>query len=155
MARSKKNDLDHVGPPFGELAEFVQDTKKARLGGGGSRGCWMSPGTTHMFPKTGPKPASKLTARDLRPRFANLPEINAGRCLHHMTFSIVRPDGCSGANQKEFEIGIWVVPADRVKGAEGRPKKTGPESIAVFCQYFRKLVAQKAWKPPRLALVLR
>ncbi len=183
---AEKTERERVDPTFKELVEIVLEAKKARLRGGGTRGRWMSPFATHMFPKIGSKPASTLTAQDfadsLRPiwkskyptaekaaqrsrlvlregqlmgfpvdpivvdqatrmlgevlhistpipatrwqdipdLFSALPETNAGQCLRLMILSLVRLDGCSGAKLPEFEDGIWTVPADRVKGTEGK-----------------------------------
>lgn len=41
-------------------------------------------------------------------------------CLRWMILTLVRSDGCRGALVSEVEGDVWTVPADRVKGTEGR-----------------------------------
>ncbi|WP_432256090.1 tyrosine-type recombinase/integrase [Limimaricola sp. AA108-03] len=41
-------------------------------------------------------------------------------CLRFMLLTLVRLDGCAGARVDEIEDGIWTVPAERMKGREGR-----------------------------------
>ncbi len=56
---------ERTDPTFKEMAEMVLVSKKARLRGGGTRGRWLSPLATHLFPAIGQKPGSELTARDM------------------------------------------------------------------------------------------
>lgn len=41
-------------------------------------------------------------------------------CLRWMILTVVRSDGCRGARLSEITDDIWTVPADRVKGREGK-----------------------------------
>ncbi|MGX9855759.1 tyrosine-type recombinase/integrase [Limimaricola variabilis] len=42
------------------------------------------------------------------------------QCLRFMILTLVRLDGCAGARFDEIEDGIWTVPAERMKGREGK-----------------------------------
>lgn len=57
-------DLSREDPTFQELAEMILEAKKARLRGEGTRGRWMSPLKTHLFPVIGKKRGSDLVAQD-------------------------------------------------------------------------------------------
>ncbi len=43
-------------------------------------------------------------------------------CLRWMMLTLVRLDGCAGARGAEIKDGVWTVPADRIKGREGKVK---------------------------------
>ncbi len=54
--------------------------------------------------------------------YERLPETNAGQCLRFMILTLVRLDGCTGITLDEVDEdeAVWTVPADRVKGVEGK-----------------------------------
>ncbi|MFT6532405.1 MAG: hypothetical protein ACJASC_001954 [Limimaricola cinnabarinus] len=58
-------DKTRKDPTFREMAEMILEAKKARLRGDGTRGRWMSPLETHLFPVFGKKRGSELTAQDI------------------------------------------------------------------------------------------
>lgn len=51
------------------------------------------------------------------------PESAAGLCLRWMMLTLVRFEGCRAACVSEVDGDVWIVPADRVKGREGRVKE--------------------------------
>lgn len=48
------------------------------------------------------------------------PELSSQLCLRWMILTLVRADGCRGAVAAELDGDVWTVPADRIKGVEGR-----------------------------------
>ncbi|MGR3481681.1 tyrosine-type recombinase/integrase [Salipiger marinus] len=50
------------------------------------------------------------------------PQRSAGLALRWMLLTLVRFDGCRGARVSEIDGDIWTVPAERVKGREGKAK---------------------------------
>jgi integrase len=48
------------------------------------------------------------------------PELSSHLCLRWMILTLVRSDGCRGACLSEIEGDVWTVPAERVKGVQGR-----------------------------------
>ena len=45
---------------------------------------------------------------------------SSDQCLRWMILTLVRYDGCAGTQQPEIDGDVWTVPADRVKGEEGK-----------------------------------
>ncbi|MFY0311584.1 tyrosine-type recombinase/integrase [Leisingera sp. D0M16] len=62
---AKAAERERDDPTFQKLAEKVLEARKARLRGEGTRGRWMSPLATHLFPVIGKKRGSELTAQDM------------------------------------------------------------------------------------------
>lgn len=64
-------------------------------------------------------------------------------CLQWMILTAVRSDGCRGARLSEIQEGVWTVPADRVKGREGKvddfrvPLSPAAAEIAEQCRVFQ------------------
>lgn len=50
------------------------------------------------------------------------PASSAGLCLRWMILTLVRFGGCHAARASEIDGDVWIVPADRVKGREGRAR---------------------------------
>ena len=67
-----------------------------------------------------PTPIPATPWQEIPALFARLPKTNGGQCLRLMILTGVRLDGCAGSRQQEFENGVWTIPAERVKGAEGK-----------------------------------
>lgn len=65
-----------------------------------------------------PTPATAW--QDMPQLFARLDRSPGGDCLRFCMLTLVRLGGVRPARQSEIEGGIWTVPADRVKGPEGR-----------------------------------
>ncbi len=61
--------------------------------------------------------------QDVPALYARLrPTRSSHLCLRWMILTLVRADGCKGARLSEIEGDIWTVPAERVKGIEGKVK---------------------------------
>lgn len=63
---AQRADMDRDDPTLAELAQIVLDAKSAGLRGGGTAGRWMSPLTTHVFPKIGRRRVSSIKSADIR-----------------------------------------------------------------------------------------
>ena len=183
----EKDAWNKTDPTLAEMVTTVFEARKASLRGDGKRGRWRSPLDTHILPKLGTRPMSKLNQYEicdvLRPiwkvkhptaqkviqrlriifreakavgvpcdpfvaeaaermlgivrhetahipatpwqeipaLFARLdPSLSSHQCLRWMILTLVRSDGCRGARLSEITDTVWTVPADRVKGTEGR-----------------------------------
>lgn len=57
-------------PTFAEMVDVVFQARKATLRGDGLRGRWRSPLDTHIIPKIGRKPISKITIREVQDALA-------------------------------------------------------------------------------------
>jgi len=69
-----------------------------------------------------PAPTPATPWQDMPALWAKL-EAEGGasaRCLQWAMLTVVRLDGCRGARLDEIDGDVWTVPADRVKGREGR-----------------------------------
>lgn len=52
--------------------------------------------------------------------YTKIPDTVPGQCLRWSILTLVRPDAARGTEAKEIDGDVWTVPADRVKGMEGR-----------------------------------
>lgn len=69
-----------------------------------------------------PVPIEAVPWREIPALFARL-QANptaSHMCLQWMILTAVRSDGCRGARMVEIDADVWTVPADRVKGQEGK-----------------------------------
>ncbi len=70
IAEEDRAALERADPPFSEVAAIVFEARKAGLRGDGLRGRWWSPLATHILPKIGAKPLSKIRAADIKAALA-------------------------------------------------------------------------------------
>lgn len=66
------------------------------------------------------RPTPSTPWRDIPDLYQRLPDSPVGDCLRFMILTLVRMHGCVGARTEEIDGDVWTVPADRVKGREGR-----------------------------------
>lgn len=68
-----------------------------------------------------PTPIASTPWQDIPAVYDKLNSGNSGDlCLRFMMLTLVRLDAAAGAHQDEIERDIWTVPAERVKGYEGK-----------------------------------
>jgi integrase len=67
---SAANAANKADPTFSEMVTVVFNARKATLRGDGLRGRWRSPLDTHIIPKVGRKPISKITTREIQDALA-------------------------------------------------------------------------------------
>lgn len=178
---------DRDDPTFADAVQMVFEARKATLRGGGDRGRWLSPLTSHVIPSIGRKRISEIHQRDIKDTLSpiwktkhptatkaigrtrivfekmrlmgyecdpftvdaaremlghvdhktiptpstdwrEMPALYArldsgstvDQALRFMMLTIVRGSAAVGARFSEFDGGIWTVPADRIKGQEGK-----------------------------------
>lgn len=58
--------------------------------------------------------------QDIPALYARLPESVTGDCLRLMILTAVRMDAARGARAAEIDGDVWTIPADRIKGREGK-----------------------------------
>jgi len=74
-ARQEQRDAEAItaqraDPTFADMVTAVFEARKATLRGDGTRGRWRSPLDTHIIPKIGRKPISKITIRQMQDALA-------------------------------------------------------------------------------------
>lgn len=67
-----------------------------------------------------PVPITSTRWQDLPALYARLGNATSDDCLRLLILTCVRADAAKGARRSEISNGIWTIPKDRVKGAEGR-----------------------------------
>ena len=68
-----------------------------------------------------PTPITATPWQDIPALYAALSSTNVSdECLRWMILTVVRYTGCAGAHASEIEGNVWTVPAERMKGREGR-----------------------------------
>ncbi|PYE80886.1 phage integrase family protein [Pseudoroseicyclus aestuarii] len=68
-----------------------------------------------------PTPMPSTPWQEIPALYAKLDTGNSSDlCLRWMLLTLVRLDGCAGARATEIKDGVWTVPADRIKGREGK-----------------------------------
>ncbi|MEI4262764.1 tyrosine-type recombinase/integrase [Roseovarius sp. D0-M9] len=70
QAKAAAINAQRVDPTFADMVAAVFEARKATLRGDGTRGRWLSPLATHIIPKIGAKPISKITIRDVQEAMA-------------------------------------------------------------------------------------
>lgn len=58
-------EIDRVDPTLEDLVRKVFDARKGSMKNDGESGRWLSPFTTHIFPRIGSRPARSVTEHDL------------------------------------------------------------------------------------------
>lgn len=187
QVEAEKASRDKDDPTLADMTQLVFEARRDSLRGGGTRGRWLSPLTTHVLPKLGKRRMSEIHQTDIKTALSpiwrskhptakkaierlrivfrearavgvdcdpfvvdaaerllgivrhepkhiastpwqEIPALYArlnGRqsshlCLRWMILTCVRADGCRGAHASEIDGDLWTVPADRIKGQEGR-----------------------------------
>ena len=85
--------------------------------------------------------------QDIPALYERLPTTSAGQCLRFMILTLVRMDGCRRCRLSEIDDDLWTVPADRIKGNEGKvqafrvPLSRAAIAVALDqAQYFDDLI---------------